>query len=105
MKKTYYKLVRDRIPEIIEAKGQVCVTEVLSEADYLKMLDAKLDEELAEYHKDQNAEELADLLEVIYAAGAARGYTPEQLEHLRAEKAEARGGFRRRLLLLEVRDQ
>ena len=29
------------------------------------MLDAKLDEELAEYHKDQNIEELADLIEVI----------------------------------------
>ena len=37
------------------------------------MIDAKLDEELAEYHKDQNIEELADLLEVIYAAAIARG--------------------------------
>ena len=44
------------------------------------MIDAKLDEELAEYHKDQNIEELADLLEVIYAAAVARGYTLDQLE-------------------------
>ena len=48
--KQYNKLVRDRIPEIIEASGKNCVTEILSDADYLKMLDAKLDEELAEYH-------------------------------------------------------
>ena len=101
----YHKLVRDRIPEIIEANGQKCITEVLSEEDYLKMVDAKLDEELAEYHKDQNVEELADLLEVLYAAAEARGCTREQLELLRAKKAAERGGFRKKLLLLEVSDK
>lgn len=71
MIKKYNKLVRDRIPEIIESSGSTCVTEILSDEDYLKMLDAKLDEELAEYHADQNIEELADLMEVIYAAAMA----------------------------------
>ena len=82
----YSKLVRDRIPEIIEASGRTCSVEVLSDEDYLRMVDAKLDEELAEYHKDQNIEELADLLEVIYAATKARGYSIEQLETVRSEK-------------------
>ena len=50
MIKVYNKLVRDRIPEIIEASGKHCKTAILSEEEYLKMLDAKLDEELAEYH-------------------------------------------------------
>ena len=102
MKKTYNKLVRDRIPEIIEEQGKTCVVEVLSDEDYLRMVDAKLDEELAEYHKDRNIEELTDLLEVIYAAAAARGYSREQLETLRAQKAEERGGFGKKLLLKEV---
>ena len=75
MTKTYNKLVRDRIPELIEASGSHCKTEILSDEAYLKMLDAKLDEELAEYHNDQNIEELADLLEVIFAAAIARGHT------------------------------
>lgn len=66
------------------------------------MIDAKLDEELAEYHKDQNIEELADLLEVIRAAVIARGYTIEDLERVRAEKAAKRGGFEKRILLKEV---
>ena len=79
----YNKLVRDRIPEIIEASGKSCVTEILSDKAYLRLVDAKLDEELAEYHSDQNIEELADLLEVIYAAAMARGYTLEQLESVR----------------------
>lgn len=98
----YNKLVRDNIPEIIERSGKRCTTETLSENDYLRMVDAKLDEELAEYHKDQNIEELADLLEVIQAAAIARGYTLEDLERVRAEKAEKRGGFSKRILLKEV---
>ena len=103
MKKIEYnKLVRDRIPEIIEASGKTCVTETLSSDEYLRMLDAKLDEELAEYHKDQNIEELADLLEVIRAAAVAHGWTLEELEHARAEKAAERGGFEKRVLLKEV---
>lgn len=98
----YNKLVRDRIPEIIEASGKTCKTTVLDDAEYLRMLDAKLDEELAEYHKDQNIEELADLLEVIYAAAIARGYTVEELERVREQKAENRGAFKERLFLYET---
>ena len=98
----YNKLVRDHIPEIIQSTGKSCTTEVLSSDDYLRMIDAKLDEELAEYHKDQNIEELADLLEVIHAATIARGYTLEDLERVRAEKAAKRGGFEKRILLKDV---
>ena len=105
MKKVYHKLVRDKIPEVIEAQGKRCVVEVLSDEEYLRMVDAKLDEELAEYHKDQNIEELADLIEVIYAAAAARGYSREQLEAVRAQKAEDRGGFGKKLLLKEVSEK
>ena len=103
MKHTQYnKLVRDRIPEIIESSGKTCTVEILSGEDYLRMVDAKLDEELAEYHKDQNIEELADLLEVIYAATKARGYSIEQLETVRSEKAAKRGAFDKKILLKEV---
>ncbi len=98
----YHKLVRDRIPEIIEASGKNCKIEILSDKEYLRMVDAKLDEELAEYHKDQNIEELADLMEVIHAAAIARGYTLEQLEAIRLEKAIQRGSFEKKILLLEV---
>ena len=104
MIKKYNKLVRDRIPEIIEASSRACVTEILSDEDYLRMLDAKLDEELAEYHADQNIEELADLMEVIRACAMARGYSVEELEQVRAEKAARRGGFEKKILLKEVRE-
>lgn len=98
----YHKLVRDRIPEIIESSGKTCVTEILSDEEYLKMVDEKFNEELAEYHKDQNIEELADLLELIYVATIARGYSLEELEQVRAEKAAKRGSFEKKILLKEV---
>ena len=80
----YDKLVRDKIPEIIEKSGKQCEIEILSDEKYLEMIEKKLDEELAEYHKDKNLEELADLLEVIFAATKARGYSIEELEKARA---------------------
>ena len=98
----YNKVVRDRIPEIIQASGKTCETEILSDEEYLKMLDMKLDEELAEYHQEQNIEELADLLEVLYATAKARGYSIEELEQVRVEKQKARGGFDKKILLKSV---
>ena len=100
--KLYSKLVRDRIPEIIESDGRTCVTEILPDERYLEMLDAKLNEELAEYQESKSLEELADLLEVIQAVITARGWTWEQLEQARQEKAVRRGGFEKKILLKEV---
>ena len=97
--KTYNKLVRDRIPEIIDADGKRCIAEALSNEEYLRLLDYKLDEELAEY---QESKSLDDLLEVIQAVVKARGWTMEELERVRAEKAAERGGFEKKILLKEV---
>lgn len=103
MKKIFYnKLVRDKIPEIITESGKRCDTEILNDEIYLEMIDKKLDEEIAEYHKDQNIEELADILEVVLAAAKARGYTVAQLDKVRAEKAKKRGGFNKKILLKSV---
>ena len=98
----YHKLVRDRIPEIIEKQGKTCVTEVLSQEAYIRMVDEKLNEELAEYQESKSLEELADLLEVMEAAVIARGYTWEELLQVRDEKRQKRGGFQDRILLKEV---
>ena len=104
MKITYNKLVRDLIPEIIEADGKSCTTRILSDEEYIQYVDAKLDEELAEYHKDGSIEELADLLEVIRAAAVARGSSIDEVEAIRARKAEKRGGFEKRIFLIEVEE-
>ena len=100
--KIYHKLVRDRIPDTIKADGKTCVTEILPDEQYLEMLDAKLNEELAEYQESKSLEELADLLEVIQTVVNARGWTWEQLEQVRADKATKRGGFEKKILLKKV---
>lgn len=102
--KQYHKLVRDRIPEIIELDGKTCVCETLSDEDYIFLLDQKLNEELAEYQESKSLEELADLLEVIQAVVKARGWTVEDLERVRADKATKRGGFEKKILLKEVQE-
>lgn len=99
---TYNKLVRDKIPEIIEASGKKCETQMLNDEAYLEMLNKKLDEELKEYQESHEAEELADILEVIYALAQARGVSKEQLEEIRNEKAEKRGSFEKKILLKSV---
>ena len=98
----YNKLVRDRIPEIIEASGRTCITEVLPDHAYIQALDAKLNEELAEYQQSKSIEELADLLEVMGAVVKARGYTWEDLTRVRKEKRAQRGGFEYKIYLKEV---
>ena len=96
------KLVRDRIPEIIEASGRTCVAVTLPDDAYIRALDAKLNEELAEYQQSKSLEELADLLEVMGAVVKARGYTWDDLTRVRKEKRAARGAFDKRIFLREV---
>ena len=100
----YHKLVRDRIPNIIRQAGKTCVTYAADPDEYLRLVDLKLREELDEYLASGSMEEMADLLEVIHAAAAARGSSMEEVEQIRQRKKEARGGFEKRIVLEEVRE-
>lgn len=104
----YNKLVRDRIPEIIERDGKRLSTRILDEDEYVSYLNEKLKEELAEYLKCEETkdqiEELADMLEVILALAEVRGVTAEELEAVRRQKADKRGAFNERILLEWVED-
>ena len=98
------KLVRDKIPEIIKNAGKTPVTHILSDEEYLSKLDKKLNEECAEYQTDKSIEELADMLEVIYAIAEARGWSVSELEAVRRDKAEKRGGFKNKIYLEYVEE-
>ena len=84
------KLVRDKIPQIIIADGRTPIVRTLSDEEYLSELDRKLNEEVAEYQ----AEEIADVLEVLLAICEARGHSVDELIEVRDKKREKRGGFR-----------
>lgn len=102
--KVHNKLVRDKIPEIIENSGKKPVTHTLSDEEYISELDKKLNEECAEYQADKSIEELADMLEVMYAIAEARGWTVSELEAVRKAKVEKRGGFKDKIYLEYVED-
>ncbi|GAJ58566.1 hypothetical protein B23_1777 [Geobacillus thermoleovorans B23] len=105
----YNKLVRDRIPTIIEQAGKTFTTRILDDEEYRKELQKKAFEELEEYvqaETDEAAlEELADVLEIIHALAECHGASIEQVEQIRAKKAEKRGGFRDKIFLIEVHDE
>lgn len=94
------KLVRDKIPQIIENNGKTCRSRIMEQEEYIRALEEKLTEELAEYQESKALEELADLLEVMEATVKARGYTWAQLLELKDAKKAARGGFEDRILLI-----
>ncbi|MCO5997238.1 nucleoside triphosphate pyrophosphohydrolase [Actinoallomurus rhizosphaericola] len=93
------KLVRDRVPELIRADGGDPDVRAAGDGEYLMLLRAKLYEEAGEFAVSGDVEELADVLEVVYALAAARGVTAGELERLRAAKAARNGSFERRHVL------
>lgn len=98
--KKYGKLVRDKIPAIIEQSGGAPTFHVINDdAAYLQALCDKLIEEANEVHETPVLEELADVLEVVFATGKALGYTSIQIEEARQQKADQRGGFEERIFL------
>ncbi len=102
--KTYYgKLVRDRIPEIILAAGKSCEVKTLEAEDFLPALKAKLVEEAAEVNNSASREELiaelADLYEVLETLQAATGLSQVEIDAVKHQRRESRGGFEKRLYL------
>ncbi len=97
------KLVRDRIPEIIRRNGAIPVTHHADAEEYWRKLKEKLEEEVAETLAETDIPgELADVLEVIHAICAARDISFADVERLRQEKRQKRGGFTGRLILEET---
>ena len=93
------KLVRDKIPDIIEKQGRTCSVRVADDEDYLRSLIAKLDEEVSEFKEAHDPAELVDILEVIHALALHKGISVDELERNRSAKARNRGGFEKKFIL------
>jgi len=105
MVEQYNKLVRDKIVDIIKSNGAINVkSRVLDDKEYEKELNKKLKEEVEEYLADYSIEEMADVMEVIYAILDFKGITMSEVEKIRSIKKEKRGGFSQRIFLEEVEE-
>ena len=95
---THNKLVRDNIPEIICSNGDEPIYKVLSEVEYFTYLNEKIKSSL----KSNKIEELADIMEVIYAILAYYGISFTDFEKIRTNKSQERGNFSKRIFLEKV---
>ncbi len=101
--KVFNKLVRDKIPAVIEANGEQAKTRILTDDEYRAELNKKLLEEVAEYSADNNVEELADIVEVVYGILNSMGISIEEFEIIRKAKVDKRGAFQERIFLEETK--
>ena len=102
MKDIYNKLVRDKIPEIIAAQGDIPTMRVLDDIEYFQALNTKLQEEVTEYLSGFSVDEIADILEVIHAIIEYKGLSYSEVEQIRKNKYDERGGFVKKISLVEV---
>jgi len=112
----YNKLIRDNIPEIIKADGEIHITQILDDEEFKYYLDKKLQEEVNEYlkiSKDLNidssysekfseTDELIDIAEVLYTILEYRNIPIEKFEKYRLEKRNKKGYFKSRILLKDI---
>lgn len=108
MERVYNKLVRDKIPEIIESKGEMPVTRILEDEDYRKSLEEKLFEEykeVIESNGEERLEELADLIEVIKSLAEYEKSSLTDVMEIADKKREKRGGFEEKIFLEKVIEQ
>ncbi len=98
----YNKLVRDKIPEIIEESGRKAKIRYLDNEEFYEALKVKLLEEMTEFLESDRREEIADVLEVLDAILKAKGIGWDEIRQLQDEKRYARGGFEEKVFLVEA---
>lgn len=101
----YCKLVRDKIPQIIESKGKHALIDTLDDKSFEIFLERKLDEECKEYHESKDPEELADILEVVTTLAKLKGLSFADLVDLQTKKTVKNGGFSKKILLIAVSEE
>lgn len=102
-RKTYNKLVRDLIPEIIATDGRQCATEIMNDEEFRQALLVKLveeAEEVADAEHGDMVKEIADLYEVIDALLIAFNLDIDAVLATQKKRCEERGGFEKRIKLL-----
>ena len=100
--KVFNKLVRDKIPEIINRNNEECNTRILDDKEYLQELNTKLQEEVKEYLESGEVEELADIEEVLRAILDAKKTSYNEFENIRLNKVNKRGAFKNKIFLIST---
>lgn len=100
--KIYNKLVRDRIPEVIESTGKFFSSHIANESEYKEELLKKVYEELEEFKENPCAEEMADILEVLEGLMKVYAIDVDRMFDVKDIKAKEKGSFNKKIVLEKV---
>ena len=93
------KLVRDYIPDQIVKNNLSVMYSFADEKDSKLYLERKLVEEVTEYLESNSPEELADILEVVFALAKTKDISEKQLMKIRKSKRKKNGAFKNGIIL------
>ncbi len=99
------KLIRDKIPKIIEESGKRCTVRKATIPEYQALLYDKMIEELSEFYLDPCLEEAADMYEVFLSILRHWGLDLSDVAFAASDKREARGGFRDGIILEKIAER
>jgi len=105
MEKHFNKLVRDKIPAIILSEGKIPTIKKLSDKEFLSALYEKLLEEISEFKESPSPEELSDIFEVLEEVEKYFFISQSDVEKIKMQKKETRGGFSEQTFLIKVNDK
>lgn len=107
MIKRYNKLIRDRIPEIIEGAGEKPYIKILNKKEYFENAKKKILEEAEELGKAKNRKkiinEIVDIQELLDVLMSEMGLTKTEIKKRQEIKNKKRGGFKKRLFLIKIK--
>ncbi len=103
--KKYHKLVRDRIPEIIINDNKQPMTHTADDEEYIIKLYEKIFEEFQEFQLTPNAEEMADIIEVLECISKYYGIKKDDIFDIKQKKQEERGSFTKKIILDKVKGE
>ena len=89
----HYKLVLDRIPEMIEEAGKTHQTTIIDGEELRSAALKKLQEEVMEFVENPCAEEAADIMEILHFILEREGITDAQVMTATTVKRIERGSF------------
>lgn len=101
-KKIYNKLVRDKIPDIIQMQGSIPIIQTLNDGEFPEALYKKLREEVEEFLLDYNVEELVDVYEVLLAILHVHNVSLDEFEEMCNKKSQEKGAFEKKIFLVSV---
>jgi len=104
VKKFFHKkLIRDKIPQVIETSGGKYELRVMGKSEFEKELKKKLIEEakeLIEVPRKDLLNEMVDVLELLKSIAEHYQIDFKLVEERQVKKRKQRGGFKKRLFLI-----